>query len=108
MLRELIITFFAIATGFVGAGILSSLYQLVTTRPARFDMEGETVLKGIAAIMLLMFAGPVILMRNAIRARLEERRPFGWLAASTVIAGCWSLCSGFVLLEFVLALRDSL
>ncbi len=41
-------------------------------------------------------------MRNAIRGRMIERRPIGWLVASATIAGAWSLCSGSVVMEFLL------
>lgn len=104
MAFELILAGFAIATGFVSSGILSSFYQLVTAEPARFDMSSDRLMAGVAHIILLMFAGPAILMRNAVRGRLIERRPVGWLAASSVIAMAWSLCSGVVVLEFALAI----
>lgn len=107
MLMDLFIAAFAAATGFVSAGVLSSFYQLVTAQPARFDVDGSSMVAGVAAVVLLMFAGPAILMRNAVRARLIERRPVGWLAASMAIAGLWSLCSGVVVLEFALAVRHS-
>lgn len=107
MNTDLIITFFAVATGFVSAGVLSSLYQLVTAEPVRFDLDGASMASGVAAVVLLMFAGPVVLMRNAVRGRLIEHRPIGWLAASLAISSLWSLCSGVVVLEFALAVRDS-
>lgn len=108
MVWDLIVAGFAIAIGFVGSGIIASFYQLIMARPPRFDLEGSSIAAGVAGVVLLMFAGPVILMRNAIRGRLLERRPVGWLAASTLIAGAWSLCSGVVLLQVGLALRHSL
>jgi hypothetical protein len=104
----MIILGFATASGFVAAGVLSSFYQLVTETPARFDITADRIWSGTLQIMLLMFAGPVIVMRNAIRGRILERRPLGWLAASTVVAAAWSLCSGIVVLEFALAIRDSI
>jgi hypothetical protein len=104
---DIVISLFLIAVGFVCAGILSSFYQLVRAEPARFDVEGDSVLEGLGRVMLLMFAGPAILMRNAIRGRMIEHRPLGWLAASAAIAGAWSLCSGAVVFEFILAFRDS-
>ena len=108
MTADLLIAGFAIATGFVSAGILSSLYQLVTAEPARFDAVGDRVLSGLMMVIILMFAGPAILMRNAIRGRLIEHRPVGWLMASTAIAGAWSLCSGIVVLQFALAFTGAI
>jgi hypothetical protein len=108
MTSDLVIAGLAIATGFVSAGILASFYQLVTAEPARFDKIGDRLVTGVAMIILLMFAGPMILMRNAIRGKLIEQRAAGWMAASTVIAAGWSLCSGTVLLQLILAVRYSL
>ncbi len=108
MMGELFVAGFAMASGFVAAGVLASFYQLLTATPARFDFPGDKMSTGVVQVMLLMFAGPVILMRNAIRGRLIERRPVGWLAASAGIAAVWSLCSGIVVLEFALAIRDTL
>jgi len=105
---DLILAIFSIALGFVGAGVLSSIYQLITAEPARFDIYGETLAKGIVMTFMVMFAGPAILMRNAIRGRMIERRPVGWLFASTAIAGAWSLCLGVVMLPFLVALSRTL
>lgn len=108
MSSDLVISSFLIATGFVSAGVLASFYQLVTAQPVRFDFNGDRLLSGVAMVVLLMFAGPAVLMRNALRGRLVEHRHAGWLAASAVIAGAWSLCSGAIVMEFALALAQSI
>jgi hypothetical protein len=106
MSNDMIVALFAIAIGFVLAGLLSSLYQLVTAKPVRFDLPTGSIVIGILQTFLIMFAGPAVLMRNAIRGRLIEHRPVGWLFASTAIAGAWSLCSGVMLLPvFVVVVR---
>lgn len=104
MPHDLFVSSFLIATGFVSAGILASFYQLVTAEPVRFDIEQDKLLSGVMMVLILMFAGPAVLMRNAIRGRMIERRHAGWLVASTAIAAGWSLCSGSVVIEFVFAL----
>lgn len=108
MLGEIAIAGYIIAAGFVAAGVIASFYQLVTAQPARFDFSGGGVASGLATIVICMFAGPVILMRNALRGRRIERRPLGWLLATLAIASGWSLCSGVVVMEFALAIRASL
>ncbi|MDJ0931974.1 hypothetical protein [Breoghania sp.] len=45
--------------------------------------------------------GPFIIMRRAICGRRIERRPVGWLVASSTIAGMWSLFSGILMLNLV-------
>jgi hypothetical protein len=108
MSTDMIVAIFSIAIGFVLAGVLSSFYQLVTARPARFDLQADSIVSGIAQTFLIMFAGPAILMRNAIRGRRIEGRPVGWLFASTAIAGAWSLCSGVMLFPFFLVIVRSI
>ena len=108
MLLELAIAAYATACGFVAAGILSSFYTLVTNRQVRFAVELETFWRGIVDLVLCAFAGPFIIMRNAIRGRMLEQRPVGWLVASTAIAVGWSLCSGIVVVQFALAMRNSM
>lgn len=91
--------------GFVVAAVLATGYQLVTNRPARFEMVMGEAATSIAAMalqgLLIVWAAPYIIMRNAVRGRLLERRPFGWLIASLGIAALWSLCMGVVVLHFL-------
>lgn len=88
--------------GFVVAGILGSFYQLVTGQPLRFMFSVESWLMGLVTCLLCIFAGPFIIMRNAIRGRRIEQRPLGWLVASSTIAGMWSICSGVMVLHVML------
>lgn len=105
MLYEMLIAAYATACGFVAAGILSSLYQLLTDKPVKFSVQIETLWRGFIDVLLCAFTGPFIIMRNAIRGRTIERRPVGWLVASTAIATGWSLCSGVVVVNLILTMR---
>lgn len=108
MLYELAIAAYAVACGFVAAGILGSFHQLLTDRPPRFAIDLETIGRGVIGVLICAFAGPFIIMRNAIRGRMIENRPVGWLVASTAIATGWSLCSGIVVVQLGLAMRAGL
>ncbi len=88
---------FALIIGFAVAGLLASGYQLVTKRPASFRL----LLQGarpttFAALPLLVFAAPFIIMRNTIRGSHIEGRGFSMVMVATIIAGGWSLLSGTV------------
>jgi len=96
---------FPVATGFVAGGLIGSLNQMLTQRPASFQNIGETVSGKFWAAFVITFGGPMIIMRNAIRGRLIERRPVGWLAASSAIATGWSFASGVCLLNLTLAIQ---
>jgi len=108
MLFQIAIAAYAAAAGFVAAGFIGSLYQLLTDQPPRFNVESGTVISGISSTFVCIFAGPFIIMRQAIRGRIIEDRPLGWLAASTVIAAGWSLCSGVIVLQFALAINETI
>jgi hypothetical protein len=108
MLFQLALATYAAAAGFVAAGFVGSLYQLLTDQPPKFSVEADTIFAGISTAFICIFAGPFIIMRQAIRGRVIEDRPLGWLAASTLIAAGWSLCSGVIVLEFALAINSTI
>ncbi|QFT31651.1 hypothetical protein FIV00_14240 [Labrenzia sp. THAF82] len=102
VLLDLLLVGYIASAGFVAAGVLGSLYQLVTKEPPKFNFGGEGFLSFLTGITLCVFAGPFIIMRNAIRGRRIEKRPLGWLVASSTIAGMWSVCSGVMVMNVAL------
>jgi Family of unknown function (DUF6949) len=105
MTAEQIESLFALAIGFALAGLLASGYQLVTRRPASFRLlQRGPRPTTFAAIPLLVFAAPFIIMRNAIRGRLIKGRRLSMVMIATIIAGCWSLLSGTVVVMALSAL----
>ena len=99
-------SFMALAIGFAVAGLLATGYQVVTTRPLSFRMlRMGASLKAFAAIPMLTFAAPFIIMRNTIRGRRIEQRRFEFVMLATVLAGFWSLMSGTVVVMAFSALR---
>ncbi|WP_321339604.1 hypothetical protein [Breoghania sp.] len=100
MVTQLLIIGYAICTGFVLAGLIGSFFQLITNRPPNFDFSAGTMGALASGMAMCIFAGPFIIMRHAIRGRRIERRPIGWLVASSTIAGMWSLFSGILMLNF--------
>lgn len=90
---------YIMAVGFVFAGMSASLHQLVTGRPLRFECAGYGFAV-VFAVLVRVFAGPAILMRNAIKGALLGRPPY-WLALSAIIASLWSFFSGIIMLELL-------
>ncbi len=102
---ESIQSFLAHAIGFAIAGAISTGYQLMTRRPASFQLLEQGVqVSTFAAVPLLVFAAPFIIMRNTIRGRRIERRRFEAVMVATVIAGIWSMMSGTVVVMALEAL----
>lgn len=94
---------YVMAVGFVVAGICASLARLVTGRPLAFGVEPAADLAWVPALVVTRaFAGPAIIMRNALTGALREGRATAWLAASTLISALWSFVSGVVVLDLVL------
>jgi hypothetical protein len=96
---------FALAIGFAVAGVLATGYQALTRCPASFGLlqRGPGV-AALAAVPLVIFAAPFIIMRNTIRGREIEDRPIPMVMIATVIAGFWSLISGSVMVMALHAL----
>jgi hypothetical protein len=96
---------FALAFGFAVAGMCCSGYRLVTTRLPSFGLlaTGPSV-AAFAAVPLLVFAAPFLIMRNTLLGRAREDRRFEFVFLATLIAGFWSLMSGLVLVMSLQAL----
>jgi len=93
----------AVLTGIVVAGLTSSLYRLVTNKPPSFSVLTAPLPEVVTGMATLVFAGPAVIMRNAVRARVLEQRPWVWLGLSTSIAVFWSFMSGIFVLSLILA-----
>lgn len=103
MTPQTIDSFFALTIGFAVAGMCASGYRLFSRHVPSFRLlEVGPVPARFAAIPLLMFSAPYIIMRNTIRGRRIEGRRAEIVMIATVIAGLWSLMSGTVV---VLALQ---
>ena len=90
---------YAMAMGFASAGVTGSFYKLVTNRPVSFELADVNRHQLALGIAVLMFAGPAVIMRNALRGRLLEHRAVHWLILSTLIAVLWSFLSGITLIH---------
>src|SRR5262245_14320564 len=70
-------SFSALTLGFAWAGFLATGYQAATRRPASFRLlQRGPKPSTFAAIPLLVFAAPFIIMRNTLRARRFDKRRF--------------------------------
>ena len=92
---EAVQSFIAIALGFAVAGCVASAYQAVRRRPVSFRLLANGPAPAtFAAVPMLIFAAPFIIMRNTIRGRRIEKRRFEFVMLSTILAGFWSMMSG--------------
>ncbi|HML08345.1 MAG TPA: hypothetical protein VK430_09510 [Xanthobacteraceae bacterium] len=98
-------SFFALAIGFAVAGLCANGYRLYgESFPSFRLLEVGPAATRFAAIPLLMFSAPFIIMRNTVRGRRLERRRAEFVMVATVIAGLWSLMSGTIVVMALQAL----
>jgi hypothetical protein len=86
---------FAVAFGFAFAGLCASGCRLVGLhRPGLRMLEAGPMVGHLAAVPLLIFSAPYLIMRTTLRRDPPERRRGEVVMIATVIAGLWSLMSG--------------
>ena len=100
LLPETIDALFSLAFGFAVAGLCASRHF-----PSFRLLEMGPVPARFAAIPLLIFSAPFIIVRNTVRIRRLEGLGAEVVMLASVIAGLWSLMSGTVV---VLALQTVL
>jgi hypothetical protein len=99
---------YVLVLGFSVAGALATGYQLLTARPASFNIFGDgTGAAAAAHVPFLVFAAPFIIVRDAIVLRRPGGENFFPAMVATVVAGCWSLLSGKFVMVAVGALGMS-
>jgi hypothetical protein len=107
MSPESIHSLLTLAFGFAVAGMLGSLYQLVTARPPSFQLLGAGAQPStVVTLPFLMLTAPFIIMRNTIRGRQIEGRSFGFAMLATIVAGYWSLMSGTLVVKAIEAIAS--
>ena len=85
--------------GLALSGLIASAFELFAARRASFNLLERGGLPAVAALPMLAFSAPFIILRNTVRGRRIERRPMPFVMLATVIACGWSLLSGRVALD---------
>jgi hypothetical protein len=100
-----ITSLFALAIGFAVAGLCASGYRLYGAHFPTFRLlqMGPMPLR-LAAVPLLIFSAPYLIMRNTVRGRRLEGRRFDFVVLATAIAALWSFMCGTVVVTALQAL----
>ncbi|WP_375456539.1 DUF6949 family protein [uncultured Methylobacterium sp.] len=88
-----------LCVGLALSGLLASAFEMVTARRASFSLLERGGMAAVAALPMLAFSAPFIILRNTVRGRRIERRPIPFVMLATIIACGWSLLSGRVALD---------
>jgi hypothetical protein len=98
---------FAIAIGFSVAGLCACGYRLFGMHFPSFRLlEAGPMVARFAAVPLLIFSAPFLIMRNTLHGRRIERRRVEFIVIATLIAGLWSLMSGTAVVMALQALLN--
>ena len=108
MVFEFLLLSYAMAVGFVTAGVVSSFYQLVTARQAGFVLFGESTGAIFLSTIFVAICGPMIVLRTAVNSRMVHGQPVGWLLSGVAVAVLWGCCLGVLALDLAISIGDTL
>ncbi|POR54114.1 DUF6949 family protein [Bosea psychrotolerans] len=91
----------ALFIGFAFAGLLASAFELFTTQRADFRLLQAGGLVAVASVPVVVFSAPFLILRNTVRGRRIEGRPFIFVMLASMIASLWSMASGRVVLDLL-------
>lgn len=90
--------------GFAFAGLLASAYELFTARRADFKLLQAGGFAAVASVPVVVFSAPFLILRNTVRGRRIEGRPFVFVMLASMIAAVWSMASGRIVLDLLMFL----
>ncbi|WP_375466030.1 DUF6949 family protein [uncultured Methylobacterium sp.] len=88
-----------LCVGLALSGLLASAFEMFTEHRASFSLLERGGLGAVAALPMLAFSAPFIILRNTVRGRRIEGRPIPFVMLATIIACGWSLLSGRLALD---------
>ncbi len=91
----------SLVLGFAFAGLLASAFELFTRRRAGFELLQRGGVGAVASVPVVVFSAPFLILRNTVRGRRIEGRPFFFVMTASMIASIWSLISGRVVLDLL-------
>jgi hypothetical protein len=89
----------ALFVGFAFAGLIASAFELFSQRKASFSLLQSGGVGALASVPLVVFSAPFLILRNTVRGRQIEGRPFHFVVLASMIAGLWSLASGQLIMD---------
>jgi hypothetical protein len=87
--------------GFAFAGLLASAFELFTAQRADFRLLQSGGLFAVASVPVVVFSAPFLIVRNTVRGRRIEGRPFMFVMLAAMIASAWSIACGRIVLDLL-------
>jgi hypothetical protein len=108
VLRDALLLSYCAAVGFVAAGVAASFYKLMTQEPAQFRMLGKGWGAAVTTFFFCAVTGPAIIFDLILKSRFVDRGASTTFLVGLAVALIWSICSGILVLELVLTVRNGL
>ncbi len=108
MVREGFLILYCAAVGFVASGVAASFYKMMTKEPPGFALLGKGWFAAVVTFLFCWLTGPAIVTDIVLRGRIADRAAVGTMLAGLFVAALWSICSGILVLDLVIQLRDTL
>ena len=108
VVRDSLLIFYCAAVGFVASGVAASFYKMMTHEPARFALLGEGWVAAVVTFLFCALTGPAIVTELVFKNKLNDKNALPMIAAGLFVAVLWSVCSGVLVLQIVLSIRDTL
>lgn len=101
-MQDLWAILFGTAVGFTVAGLLASLYDIITQRRLTFAMQGKASTPELMmGIFLRMVAGPFLLVRSGWDVFREGSANPLVVAAVVAVACMWGCLSGVIVVDLL-------
>lgn len=107
MYRDGFLILYCGAVGFVASGIAASFYKMMTKEAPRFALLGKGIAAMVVTFVLCAVTGPAIVLDIVMKSRIADRGAVGTALFGVFISLLWSVCSGVLVLDLVITLRDS-
>lgn len=107
VLRDGFLLLYCAAVGFVASGVAASFYKMMTTETPRFALLGKGIGALVVTFVFCGVTGPAIVIDMVLKSRISDRGAVGTALFGLFVALLWSVCSGILVLDVVINLRDS-
>jgi hypothetical protein len=96
-MHGLAVLFFAVATGITFSGLVANTYRIFASQP-------KSTAGAILEAAVMVFGGPVVLIRNATQSFKKQSCSRAGYAFAIALCGFWSFATGIFILEVYLSL----
>lgn len=103
---DICLTLLTIGSGIVLSGLVSSVYHITTNDIPKFSMLNSQGLDLFIKIFVIIFSGPIMLLRNCYYGRVLENRPLRYVFGGAMIAASWGMLNGLYVTSAIVTLMQ--